>query len=192
MPKNELGRWIERELKHRGWSQSELARHSGLNQGHISRIINTQPKNDKPICGRKSALALSRIFETPDIYVLRLARIIKPPRRSRNFSTWLLGELLNKGLEQADLAKQADLDEAVIANLMRGALPTSDQIMALAEPLDIEVSQLARIAGLDTGLLDFNPTNDELTLLNEYRKLSSRQQKLLRDILATIKANREQ
>jgi transcriptional regulator with XRE-family HTH domain len=189
MSKNELGRWVERELAARDWSQSELARRSGLNQGHISRIINYESAGDKAICGRKTALALADVFEASEIYVLRLAKILSPPRRSRNFSTWLVGELLNKGLEQDELARRAELEPKVIANLTRGVPPSSGQITALARALDIDPVRMARIAGNDVDLLNFSPTQEELKLLQMYRELSARQKKLLRDILITIKDN---
>lgn len=187
MSHNELGRWIERELAARGWSQTELARRSGLNQGHLSRIINYQPDDDKPLCGRKTALALARVFDASEIHVLRLAKILSPPRRSRNFSTWLVGELLSKGLDQAELARQADLEPTVIARLTRGVPPSSGQIRALARALEVDPAKMAQIAGDDAGLVNPRYTADELALLKEYRALDPGQQQLLRAILAAIK-----
>jgi len=181
---NELGRWIERELNRHNWSQSELARRGGLNQGHISRIISAHPPNDTPICGRRAAQAIATAFDAPLSYVLRLARIIKAPRRSRNFSTWLLGELLDKGLSQAALAEQSGLELEVIAAFSRGVIPTIEQIQAIAGPLGAPVSYLAEVAGLE--LLDLKPTRDEIELLEQYRRLSPPQRKLWRALLAAV------
>lgn len=185
MSNNDLGRWIERELNRRNWSQSELARQSGLHQSHISRIINAPAGDDGPVCGRRAAQAIADAFEASPAYVLRLARITKPPPRSRNFSTWLLGDLLAKGLSQAELAGQSGLPQKVIAGFTRGVLPTVEQIQALAGPLEMPASQLAEIAGLEVPNL--RSTEDEIELLEKYRELSPKQQKLLQAMLAVIK-----
>jgi len=39
--KNELGRWLEREMAERSWSQRHLAQEADISQAQISRIINS-------------------------------------------------------------------------------------------------------------------------------------------------------
>jgi len=129
----------------------------------------------------RAAQAIATAFDAPLSYVLRLARIIKAPRRSRNFSTWLLGELLDKGLSQAALAEQSGLEPEIIAAFSRGVIPTIEQIQVIAGPLSTPVSWLAEVAGLD--ILDLKPTRDEVELLEQYRRLSPPQRKLWRALL---------
>lgn len=188
---NELGQWIERERKKRGWSQRRLAQEAGISQAPISRIINKVPEEpNEQICGEKVAQALARAFGANPIYVFRLARILKPPARSRNFSTWLVGELLLRGISQEDLCEQADLSPEIVADLTRGVPPTFDVADKLADALQLDPLYVQQLAGLippgEQAL-----SAPEIDLLSNYRELNKGGRQVVQDLVKSLVENIE-
>ena len=186
---NELGEWIEKERKKRGWSQRRLAQEANISQAPISRIINKVPKDDKEqICGEKVAQSLAKAFGVNPIYVFRLARILTPPPRSRNFSTWLVGELLLKGMSQEELAEKSGLDNEIIADLTKGVAPTFDIADSLAETLELEPLYIQQLAGLlPPG--EHALSGDEIDLVHSYRDLDLTGRQIVQDIVESLKKN---
>ena len=187
---NELGRWIEREREKRGWSQRRLAYEAGISQAPISRIINKVPKDDEQICGEKVAKALALAFGANPIYVFRLARILKPPARSRNFSTWLVGELLLRKMSQEELSEMAGLDAKVVTDLTRGIPPTFETTEKLAAALELDASHIQQVAGLlPPGEQTQIFSDAEVEMINDLRELGAASQQIVRDLLASLKEN---
>lgn len=186
---NELGEWIEKERKKRGWSQRRLAQEANISQAPISRIINKVPQNEKEqICGEKVAQSLAKAFGVNPIYVFRLARILTPPPRSRNFSTWLVGELLLKGISQEELAEKSGLDNEIIADLTKGVAPTFDIADSLAETLELEPLYIQQLAGLlPPG--EHALSADEIDLVHSYRDLDLTARQIVQDIVESLKKN---
>lgn len=189
MSSNELGRWIEKERKKRGWSQRKLAQEAGISQAPISRIINKIPQDkNEQICGQKVAKALAKAFGANPIYVFRLARIIKPPPGNRNFSTWLVGELLLRQMTQEDLAEKADLDLKVVAEITKGGYPSFEVAEKLAKALDLDVLYVQQLAGLlPPGEEALN--DEEIELVNDYRSLNDIGRRVVRDVVTSLKSN---
>jgi transcriptional regulator with XRE-family HTH domain len=184
---NELGQWIEKERKKRGWSQRRLAQEAGISQAPISRIINKIPRDKtEQICGEKVAQALARAFGANPIYVFRLARILKTPSRSRNFSTWLVGELLLRKMSQEELGNKSGLPSEVVADLTRGVPPTFEIAEKLAFALDLDPLYTQQLAGLippgEEALSD-----EEIELLSNYRDLSPAGRRVVQDIVRSMK-----
>ena len=65
--------WLTVEMEKRVWSQSDLARHSGLSQAQVSRVANglRPPGND--FCK-----AVAKAFKLPEEIVMRKAGILDP------------------------------------------------------------------------------------------------------------------
>lgn len=188
---NELGKWIEKERQKRGWSQRRLAQEANISQAPISRIINKIPiDNTEQICGQKVAQALARAFGANPIYVFRLARIIKPPPRSRNFSTWLVGELLLRQMTQDDLSTRSGLTIEVISDLTQGIPPTFEIAEKLATALELEPLYIQQLAGLlPPGEEALN--DEELNLVNSYRGLKESGRRVIRDLVNSLQTNLE-
>lgn len=68
---NSLSSWILSELDKRDWSQSELARRSGLTRTTISKIISEQSS-----IGIESMTGLAKAFRLPVTEVLQQAGLI--------------------------------------------------------------------------------------------------------------------
>ncbi len=188
---NELGQWIERERKKRGWSQRRLAQEADISQAPISRIINKVTQdNTEQICGEKVAQALARAFGANPIYVFRLARILRPPSRSRNFSTWLVGELLLRHITQEELSQKAELDLEVVAELTKGVPPTFDIADKLASALELDQLYVQQLAGLvppgEQAL-----SGEEIELLSNYRELNKSGRKIMQDMVKSLLDNIE-
>ena len=186
---NELGQWIEKERKKRGWSQRRLAQEANISQAPISRIINKVPKDDREqICGEKVAQALARAFGANPVYVFRLARILKPPARSRNFSTWLVGELLLRGISQEQLSEQAELPLETVSDLTRGVAPSFEVAEKLANALELDPLYTQQLAGLippgEKAL-----SGEEIELLNDYRDLNNAGRRVAKDVIASLLTN---
>ncbi|MCG3209373.1 MAG: hypothetical protein FOGNACKC_02997 [Anaerolineae bacterium] len=186
---NELGQWIERERKKRGWSQRRLAQEADISQAPISRIINKVPDDpNEQICGEKVAQALARAFGANPIYVFRLARILKPPPRSRNFSTWLVGELLLRKISQEKLGEMAGLDSEVVADLTRGVPPTFEVANKLAAALELDELYVQQLAGLvppgEQAL-----SAEEIELLSNYRELNRGGRKVVQELVKSMVSN---
>lgn len=56
----EFGKWIQNEINRRGWTQSDLARESGLHTAAVSYLIGGSRK-----IGLSSAIGLSKAFNMP-------------------------------------------------------------------------------------------------------------------------------
>lgn len=97
--------------------------------------------------GRVSS-ALARALGTNQIYVFRLARILKAPRRSRNFSTWLVGELLLLGISQEELAEQSGVDLEKITELTQGVVPDLEILEKITSVLNRDVVNDPRLKSL--------------------------------------------
>ena len=186
---NELGRWIERERIKRGWSQRRLAQEAGISQAPISRIINKVPKDqNEQICGEKVAKALAQAMGANTVYVFRLARILKPPARSRNFSTWLVGELLLRHMTQEELSKKADLDEDLVNEITRGVPPTFEIADKLADALGFDHLYIQQLAGLlPPGEQALSPS--EIDLINDYRELNIVARQVVQDLISSLHKN---
>jgi len=63
--------WLQHEIDERQWNQSDLARHSGLSTGHISRLILGRRNPGKETCR-----SIARAFRVPIDIVLREAGIL--------------------------------------------------------------------------------------------------------------------
>lgn len=188
---NELGQWIEKERKKRGWSQRRLAQEAGISQAPISRIINKVPIDDREqICGEKVAQALARAFGANPVYVFRLARILKPPVRSRNFSTWLVGELLLRGITQEQLSEQADISPEIVADLTRGVSPSFEVAEKLAAAMELDSLYIQQLAGLippgEKAL-----SSEEIDLLNDYRDLNNAGRRVAKDVVKSLLQHQE-
>ena len=68
---NNLSTWILSQLDERGWSQSELARRSGLTRTTISKIISEQSS-----LGIDSMTGLAKAFRLPVTEILQQAGLI--------------------------------------------------------------------------------------------------------------------
>ena len=181
--KNELGRCLEKELKLRGWSQHRLAREAGISQAQISRIINFEPRDNlEKICGNEVASALARALGINEIYVFRLARILTAPRRTRNFSTWLVGELLLLDITQEELAERSNIEPGALAELFKGVTPNIEALKRISPVLNREVTDLMDIAGLYTEYVmsDFEVASEEINVLELYRKLSTQEREFIK------------
>lgn len=65
--------WVLQELDSRGWSQSDLARASGLTRGTISNLLNEVASPNPQTC-----IQIAKAFELPPEVVLRKAGILPP------------------------------------------------------------------------------------------------------------------
>lgn len=72
----EFREWLTGELKGRGWSVSELARRSKLNQSHLLRILSGERNPGPHVCQ-----GLSRALGIPPEEVMRRAGLLPRPRR---------------------------------------------------------------------------------------------------------------
>ena len=63
--------WLMRELNSRHWSQSDLARKSGITRGSISHILNGTRKAGNDVCE-----GIARAFGYPPAFVFEKAGLI--------------------------------------------------------------------------------------------------------------------
>ena len=103
---NNLAKLIVDELNNRGWSQSELARRTGLNQGNLSRVLSGDRQPGSDVCN-----AIARALRIPPEKVFRAAGLL--PALSGSEDDIKIGELLDivKQLNQAE--RQDVLDYAL-------------------------------------------------------------------------------
>jgi transcriptional regulator with XRE-family HTH domain len=71
--RQELATWLNRELESRGWTQSDLARFSGVHRAVISKIIlgGTKPTPE-------TMEAIARALKIPPEQVFRVAGLLPP------------------------------------------------------------------------------------------------------------------
>jgi transcriptional regulator with XRE-family HTH domain len=74
----DFSQWLQREIEQRGWRQSDLARHSGIDSGLISRILNGERKP-----GIETCRAIARAFGLADIQVLDIAGLATNQDRAK-------------------------------------------------------------------------------------------------------------
>ncbi len=186
---NELGRWVQKELKRRGWNQIQLAELAQITQPNISRVINKTPKYpNEAICGEKVAQGLAQAFGVSPVYVMHMAGILKTSSYNRNFSAWLLGELLRKGLTREELSERSGVELEIITELSQGIPPSLGIVEKLAPVLDIDSLVLQNLAGL-VGVEEPSFNQVELDLIQNYRALPSSGQTIIREIMQTLKEN---
>jgi transcriptional regulator with XRE-family HTH domain len=65
--------WLQNEMTKRGWNQSDLARHSGITTGQISRIL-SGTRNPVP----ETLTAIARALRMPPVSVFRAAGLLPP------------------------------------------------------------------------------------------------------------------
>jgi transcriptional regulator with XRE-family HTH domain len=186
---NELGIWIEKECKKRGWSQRKLAYEAGISQAPISRIINKIPTHqNEQLCGQKVAQALAKAFGVNQIYVFRLAHIFEPIPQGRNFSSWLINELFLRRMSKEDLAEQSGIDIKVINDLTNEMPPNFEVAEKLARVLDLDLLYVQQLTGL-LPPCEQALTEEELELVHGYRELSKTGRQVLQDIVKSLKQN---
>ena len=100
--------WLQSELDHRGWSQSELARRGNISQSAISSTLTGRSRPGEKVC-----LAIARAFNMAPAEVLSRAGIETPQRESAK--TRLLSHY-------AELLDPETLDHilAIVRELSRG------------------------------------------------------------------------
>lgn len=101
-----------------------------------------------------------------------------------NFSEWLSNELQTRKLRQADLARSAHLDAAVINNLISGRRgPGEDTCKAIAHAFGLPPEAVFRAAGM---LPSIPPDDEEWELWkHELQKLNPEQRARFRHYLET-------
>ncbi len=187
---NQLGRWVQKQLKQRSWNQTRLAEIAQISQPNISRLISKTPKHpNEAICGEKVAQGLAQAFQVNPVFVMRLAGIIKTPSRSRNFSTWLVGELLLQDISQEELCERSGIDLQTLVELSKGIPPSLEMVQQLATALDLDPLIIEERAGL-LGVEDETYFNAlEIALINDYRALPPAGQVIIREIMQSFKKN---
>jgi len=69
--------WLQSELNHRGWSQSELARRGGFTPTAINKILSRERMPGVDFCK-----GVARALGMRDVDVMRIADLIDPDERS--------------------------------------------------------------------------------------------------------------
>jgi len=70
---NSFGKWLEQQLKIRGWRAAELARKAGIAEPTLSRLINDSRKAGTQVC-----TAIATAFDIAPVYVFRKAGLLPP------------------------------------------------------------------------------------------------------------------
>lgn len=96
--------------------------------------------------------------------------------KNHRFRDWLQKELNSRGWSQADLARSADLNRAVINKLLSGhTTPSPTTLEGIARAFKVPVESVYRIAGLLPNIPEPESFLEELTYL--IRKIRSPQRK---------------
>lgn len=98
---------------------------------------------------------------------------------------WLQKEIEKRGWKQADLARAAQLDSAVISNLINERRkPGEESCTAIAHALQIPAEQVFRAAGI---LPKSNPRDERIErLLNRIEQLSDTDQRFVDALIETL------
>jgi transcriptional regulator with XRE-family HTH domain len=90
MDKIEFGQWLQAEREKRDWSQSDLARLSGLHR----QIIN-KTENGVSMPAVETYIALAKAFDLSPMYLLRKAGLLPPGNDVSGLQDWeyLLAQL---------------------------------------------------------------------------------------------------
>lgn len=105
MDKENFGEWLRKEREDRGWSQSDLARLSGLHR----QIIN-KTENGVSTPAVETFLALSMALKYSPIFLFRKAGLLPPgPENEVKFDDWqhLLSQLSPE--DEAELRQIAEM-----------------------------------------------------------------------------------
>lgn len=85
-----------------------------------------------------------------------------------NFSVWLRKELESRNWKQADLVREANLDSAVISNLINGKRKSGEgTARAIAHALKLPVDLVFEKAGLLPTKIELSPIKRKLAHLAE-------------------------
>ena len=95
--------WLNEELSKRDWSQSDLARKSGIHRGSIYNVINETRSPGAEMC-----LAIANAFQLPPEYVFVKAGLLPQKTVARN-----------KAENEYLFAKLSDEDQQEILEIMR-------------------------------------------------------------------------
>ena len=82
--------WLNKELTQKGWSQADLARHSGLSTAAISRIMNGTRNAGPELCQ-----AIARALHLPPEVVYRKAGLL-PPEEEPNLEEKIILNIYKK------------------------------------------------------------------------------------------------
>ena len=91
--------WLSSEMNKRGWTQSDLARASGLNRQSISDYVNRRRSNPEP----EALISLSQAFKLSPITVFRKAGLLPSEGSDQvSFEDWqhLISQLTNEEQEE--------------------------------------------------------------------------------------------
>ena len=97
---NDFSTWINKELQERDWSQSDLARASGLHRATISKLLSYADQVPSP----ETLNGIAKAFNYPPEYVLRQAGLLPPEMNSNpalEEANQLLSELPKEYQKQA-------------------------------------------------------------------------------------------
>ena len=84
MDKEKFGLWLQKEREQRGWSQSDLARFSGLHR----QIIN-KTENGVSMPALETYLALAKAFNISPIFIFRKAGLLPEANTEQvRFEDW--------------------------------------------------------------------------------------------------------
>jgi len=99
-----------------------------------------------------------------------------------SFSEWLRVELRHRKWKQADLARAANLDTAVVSNLYNGKRgPGEDTCRAIARAFELPIETVYRAAGLLPPVSEDDALIEQIT--NDLNRLSEPRRKLVMDFV---------
>jgi transcriptional regulator with XRE-family HTH domain len=88
MTKIDFGEWLQNEMNLREWSQSDIARKSGLSTGQISRLLNGTRGP-----GLETCQAIANAFNLPQEQVMQNAGLLSTPEEQSEIITTTLYNL---------------------------------------------------------------------------------------------------
>lgn len=97
------------------------------------------------------------------------------------FGDWLRSERENRGLSQADLARLANLNRAVINKIESGTRPTPDTLKSIAKGLKLPEGEVMRAAGILSQIPKASAQKEELNYL--FDQLNNNDQKTILDMM---------
>jgi transcriptional regulator with XRE-family HTH domain len=106
--------------------------------------------------------------------------------RHQRFKEWLLEEMDKRGWSQADLARYANLNRAVINKLLNGVsnMPSHRTLIAIARAFKIPVEGVYRASGLLPEISEPDAVTEEI--LHNLNQLQNKKRKSM--VLLLIKA----
>ena len=107
--------------------------------------------------------------------------------KNHRFKEWLLKEMGTRGWSQADLARSAELNRAVINKLLNGqSTPSPSTLESIARAFKMPVESVFRVAGLLPGIPETDSFIEEATHLIGQIKKPQRQATALLLIKALV------